>query len=50
VFNMNLLPPYLPPLLDTSEVAKKMTPIEINPDYIQQESNDHIVYRHIKGT
>jgi hypothetical protein len=43
LFNVNLLPPYFPPLLDTSEVAEQLTTIEINPDCIQQESNDHIV-------
>jgi hypothetical protein len=50
VFNMDLLRPYFPPLLDTSEVAEQLTPIELNLDYIQQESNDHIVDTHIKGT
>jgi hypothetical protein len=50
VFNVDLLHPYFPPLLDTSEVAEQLTPIELNPDYIQQESNDHIVDRQIKGT
>jgi hypothetical protein len=43
VFNMDLLRPYFPPLLDTSEVAEQMTPTELNPNYIQQESSDHIV-------
>jgi hypothetical protein len=50
VFNVDLLRPYFPPLLDTSEVVEQLTPIEINPDYIQQESNDQIVDRQIKGT
>jgi hypothetical protein len=35
VFNVDLLRPYFPPLLDTSKVAEQMTPIEINPDYLQ---------------
>jgi hypothetical protein len=43
MFNMDIFCPYFPPLLDTSEVEEKMTPIEINPNCIQQESNDHIV-------
>jgi hypothetical protein len=30
VFNMDLLRPYFPPLLDTSEVAEQLTPTEIN--------------------
>jgi hypothetical protein len=50
VFNMDLLCPYFPPLLDTSKVAEQLTPKEINPKYIQQESSDHIVDTHIKGT
>jgi hypothetical protein len=50
VFNMDLLRPYFPPLLDTSDVAEQLTPTELNPDCIQQESNDHIVDTQIKGT
>jgi hypothetical protein len=43
VLNMNLLRSYFPPLLDTSEVAEQLTPTELNPECIQQASNDHIV-------
>jgi hypothetical protein len=43
MFNVDLLRPYFPPLLDTSEVAEKLTPIELNLDCLQQTSNDHIV-------
>jgi hypothetical protein len=43
VFNVDLLRPYFPPLLDTSDVAEQLTPKELNPHYIQHESNDHIV-------
>ena len=50
VFNVDFLRPYFPPLLDTSDVAEKLTPIEINPDCIQQESNDQILDTEIKGT
>jgi hypothetical protein len=50
VFNMDLLRPYFPPLLDTLEIAEQLTPIEINPDCIQQASNDHIVEKLFKGT
>jgi hypothetical protein len=50
VFNVDLLRSYFPPLLDTSEVTKQLTPTELNPDYIQQASNDQIVDRLIKGT
>jgi hypothetical protein len=50
VFNMDLLHPYFPPLLDTSEVAEQLTPIELNPEYIQKASNDQILDRQIKVT
>jgi hypothetical protein len=50
VFNVDLLRPYFPPLLDTSEVAEQLTPTELNLDCIQQESSDHIVDTQIKGT
>jgi hypothetical protein len=38
VFNVDLLRPYFPPLLDTSDVAEQLTPTELNPDCIQQAS------------
>ena len=50
VFNVDILWLYFPPLLDTSKIAKQMTPKELNPNYIQQESNDHIVDKQIEGT
>jgi hypothetical protein len=50
VFNMDLLRSYFPPLLDTSDVAEQLTPIELNPDCIQKASSDHIVDTQIKGT
>jgi hypothetical protein len=50
VFNVDFLRHYFPALLDTSEVAEQLTPIELNPDCIQQESKDQIVDRQIKGT
>jgi hypothetical protein len=34
VFNMDLLRPYFPTLLDTSDVVEHLTPIDLNPDYI----------------
>jgi hypothetical protein len=43
MFNLDLLRPYFPPLLDTSEIAKQLTPIEINPDYMEHASTDQIV-------
>ena len=50
VFNVDLLRPYFPPLLDTSKVVEQLTSTELNPDCIQQASNDQIVDRQIKGT
>jgi hypothetical protein len=50
VFNMDILQPYFPPLLDSSEVAEHLTPTELNPDYIQQTSSYQIVDTNIKGT
>jgi hypothetical protein len=49
VFNVDLLHSYFPPLLDTSEVAEQLTPIELNPTGIQKASRDQIVDTHIKG-
>jgi hypothetical protein len=43
VFNMDLLWPYFPLLLDTSEVEEQLTPIELNINYIKEASNDYIV-------
>jgi hypothetical protein len=45
VFNVDLFRPYFPPLLDTSKVVEQLTPRELNPDYLQQASNDQIVDR-----
>jgi hypothetical protein len=50
VFNVDLLRPYFPPLLDTSKVAEQLKPTELNPDCIQQESSDHIVEKNVKVT
>jgi hypothetical protein len=35
VFNVDLLRPYFPPLLDTSVVEEKLTPTDLNPNCIQ---------------
>jgi hypothetical protein len=50
MFNMDILRPYFPPLLDTSEIAEQLTPTELSPDFIQQASSDPIVDKQIKGT
>jgi hypothetical protein len=36
--------------LDTSEIVEKLTPTELKPNYMQQESSDQIMDTHIKGT
>jgi hypothetical protein len=43
VFNVDLLRPYFPPLLDTSDAAEKLTPIDLNLDFLQQASSDQMV-------
>ena len=43
VFNVDHLRPYFPPLLDTSNVAEQLTPIELKPDYMEQATTDHIM-------
>jgi hypothetical protein len=50
VFNVDLLRSYFPPLLDTSEIAKQLMPIELNPDCMEEASTDQIVDTQVKGT
>jgi hypothetical protein len=50
VFNVDLLRPYFPPLLDTSEIAEQLTPTELNPDFMDQAPVDQIVDTQVKGT
>jgi hypothetical protein len=50
VFNVHLLRPYFPPLLDTYEIAEKLTPTELNPNCMKQASTDQIVDTQFKGT
>ena len=50
VFNVDLLRPYFPPLLDTSDVAEQLTPTELNPDCMEQATNDRIMDTQIKNT
>jgi hypothetical protein len=49
VFNVDLLRPYFPPLLDTSEIAEQLTPTELNLDCIKPASSDWILEKHFKG-
>jgi hypothetical protein len=50
VFNVDLLQPYFPPLLDTSEIVEQLTPTKINPDCMEQTYTDQIVDTQFKGT
>ena len=50
VFNVDCLRPYIPPLLDTSDVAKQLTPIELNPDCMEQATTDWIMDTQINNT
>jgi hypothetical protein len=50
VSNVAILRPYFPPLLDTSEIAEKLTPTELNPDCMKHASSDQIVDTQIKCT
>jgi hypothetical protein len=50
VFNVDLLRPYFPTLLDTSKIVEQMKPTELNPDYMEKSSTDHIVDTRVKGT
>jgi hypothetical protein len=50
VFNVDLLRPYFPPLLDTTEITEQLKPIDLNPDCMEQASTDHIVDTQVKGT
>ena len=43
VFNVDHLQPYFPPLLDTSNMEKQLTPIELNRDCMEQATTDHIM-------
>jgi hypothetical protein len=43
VFNVDLLLPYFPPLLDTSEIEEQLTPTKLKLDYMEHASTDHIM-------
>ena len=50
VFNVELLHPYFPPLLDTSDVAESLAPKKINPNYLEYATIGHIMDTNRKGT
>jgi len=50
IFNVDLLWPYFPPLVDTSKVGEQLTPIEINLECMEHATIDHIMETQVKGT
>jgi hypothetical protein len=50
VFNVDLLRPYFPPLLDTSEIVEELTQKELNPNCMEQKSNNQMLDIKVKGT
>jgi hypothetical protein len=50
VFNVDLLWPYFPPLLDTSEIVEQLKPTELNLDCMEHETIDQIMDTQVKGT
>jgi hypothetical protein len=43
VFNVDLLLPYFPPLLDTSEVEEKLKPTNLNPNCMERDTIDRFM-------
>ena len=43
VFNVDCLQPYFPPLLDTSDVAEQLTPTELNPNCMEQDTTNRMM-------
>ena len=50
VFNVDHLRPYVPPLLDTSDMAEQLTPTELNPDCMEQATTNWIMDTQINNT
>ena len=50
MFDVELLRPYFPHLLDTSKAIEYMEPIEMNLDYIEKSTIDQIMDTKMKGT
>ena len=49
VFNVGHLRPYFPPLLDRSDIAEQLTPVDLNPDCMEQDATNQIMDTHIKN-
>ena len=47
---MDRLRPYFAPLLDTSDIAEQLTPIELNPDCMEQATIYFFMDMQIKNT
>ena len=50
VFNVDCLLPYLPPLLDTSNIAEQLTLTELKPNWMEHATIDCIMDMQIKNT
>ena len=50
VFNVDFLHPYFPPLLDTYDIAEKITQTELNPGCMEHATTDCIMDMKIKST
>jgi hypothetical protein len=50
LFNVELLLPYFPPLLDTLEMDEQLDPTKLNPNYLEKATKDHIMDTDMKGT
>ena len=49
MFNADRLRPYFLPLLDTSDIAEQLTPMELNPDLMEHDATDRIMDMHINN-
>jgi hypothetical protein len=49
LFNVDLIQPYFPPLLDTSEVVEQLTPTELNLNCMEHVTIDRIMDTVVKG-
>ena len=43
VFNVDLLCPYFPSFVNTSDIAEQLTPMELNLDYMEQPTTNWIM-------
>ena len=50
IFNVGLLRPYFPPLLDALDTSEHLAPTKLDPNCIQYETIDQIMDTKMKGT